>query len=46
MLEANEVEVQLIPGTHETLLTDHLHELAECLRECIAEAQAVRRANE
>ena len=40
--EAKEVEVHIIPGTHETCRTDRLHELAEHLKVYLNEAEAGR----
>jgi Thioesterase domain len=40
--EAREVEVHIIPGTHETCRTDCLHDLAEHLKMYLNEAQAGR----
>lgn len=37
--EAKELEVYLIPGTHYTCRTEHLHELAEYLKMCLNKAQ-------
>src|SRR5207248_11343498 len=39
VLEANEVEEHFIPGTRESLLTDHLHDLARRLRTCLDKVQ-------
>jgi hypothetical protein len=35
VIETTEAQVYILPGTHETLLTEHLSELAEQLRSCI-----------
>jgi len=35
-----EGEVHFIPGSHLSLLTEHLHDLAEHLRMCLSKAQA------
>jgi hypothetical protein len=40
--KAQEVEIQFIPGTQTTCRTEHLHDLAEHLRLCLARAQAAR----
>jgi hypothetical protein len=40
VLEANEVENHFIPGTHKSLLIDHLHDLAGRLRTCLDKVQA------
>jgi len=37
--ETENVEIQVIPGTHETCRTEHLHEMAEELRARISKAQ-------
>jgi thioesterase domain-containing protein len=37
--EAKELEVHLIPGTHTTCRTDHLHDLAEHLKACLSKVQ-------
>lgn len=37
--ERNEVEIRLVPGDHITSRTEHLHDLAECLRMCLSKAQ-------
>jgi amino acid adenylation domain-containing protein len=39
--KAKKVEVHIIPGTHMTCLTEHVHALAEHLRMCLSKAQAV-----
>lgn len=39
--EAKEIEVHVIPGTHETCRTDHLHDLAEHLKMYIEQAQTL-----
>jgi pimeloyl-ACP methyl ester carboxylesterase len=39
MVEANEVEVQVIPGTHITWRTEHYRTLAEQLQMCLNKAQ-------
>ena len=38
--ESEKVEVHVIPGTHETCRTLHLHDLAEQLRVCLDKVQA------
>ena len=38
--ETENVEMHFIPGTHETCRTEHLHDLAECLKVCLNRAQA------
>jgi pimeloyl-ACP methyl ester carboxylesterase len=38
--EAEELEVHLIPGTHDTCRTDHLQDLAAQLKSCLSRAQA------
>ncbi len=38
--EANEVEVQILPGVHMTCFTEHLHDLAGRLRTHLSKAQA------
>lgn len=40
VIESTEAEVYILPGTHKTLLTEHLSELAEQLRSCIASVQS------
>jgi hypothetical protein len=35
VIEAAEAEVDEIPGSHQTLLTEHLTELAEQLKSCL-----------
>ena len=42
--EAEELEVHLIPGTHETSRTDHLSDMAEHLQECLKRVQAAEPA--
>jgi Thioesterase domain len=37
--EAKEFEVHIIPGTHTTCRTDHIHELAAELKMCLCKAQ-------
>jgi pimeloyl-ACP methyl ester carboxylesterase len=38
--EAKELEVHLIPGTHDTCRTEHLHDMAEHLKFCLSKVQA------
>jgi thioesterase domain-containing protein len=40
VVETEHVEIHFIPGTHETCRTEHLHDLAECLKVCLNKAQA------
>ena len=40
LAEAQELEVHLIPGTHDTCRTEHLHAMAEHLRSCLSKVQA------
>jgi thioesterase domain-containing protein len=37
--EAQELEVHLLPGSHETCRTEHLESLAACLQRCLSEAK-------
>lgn len=39
VVEAKELEVHLIPGTHDTCRTEHLHDMAEHLEACLSKAQ-------
>jgi len=39
VIEATEAQVYVLPGTHKTLLTEHLSELAEQIRSCIESKQ-------
>lgn len=40
VVETENVEIHFIPGTHETCRTEHLHDLAECLKVCLNQSQA------
>jgi len=40
---ASEVAVHEVPGSHMTMITDHVQSLTECLRGCLDEAQSRRR---
>ncbi len=42
-VETDSVEIHVIPGTHQTCRTEHLHDLAECLRMCLSNAQEEER---
>lgn len=44
--EANEVEVQILPGVHMTCFTEYLHDLAERLHMCLSKAQAAASSEE
>jgi Thioesterase domain len=37
--EAEELETHIIPSNHTTIINEHIHDLAECLRSCLSEAQ-------
>jgi hypothetical protein len=44
--EANEVEVQILPGVHMTCFTEHLHDLAGRMRTCLSEAKTAAPSND
>ncbi|HYT41557.1 MAG TPA: hypothetical protein VEP90_04385, partial [Methylomirabilota bacterium] len=39
VIESAKAQVYVLPGTHKTLLTEHLSELAEQMRSCIESVQ-------
>ncbi len=43
VIEANEVEVHVLPGTQETLIEEHLADLAELMKNCLNEVESTYR---